>query len=117
MMMTLSPMSMLGVKVGKCLPRRCSATMEARRPTTRLVRREDPSSRIGVQNGHSARFLQRSGDSGSVETVLCRTTSKIDTSVPVTSPAPPVAYERFQNTYPPPVEPEYSASSPHRSEI
>src|SRR3954465_13020081 len=33
-MMTLSPSSTWGVKVGLCLPRGGGATMEARRPTT-----------------------------------------------------------------------------------
>jgi hypothetical protein len=36
MMMTLSPMSMCGVKVGLCLPRRRMATSVASRPTTRF---------------------------------------------------------------------------------
>src|SRR3546814_4398933 len=34
MMMTLSPQSTCGVKIGLCLPRRILATMLARRPTT-----------------------------------------------------------------------------------
>src|SRR5258707_58333 len=35
MMMTLSPQSTCGVNVGRCLPRKRRATIEASRPTTR----------------------------------------------------------------------------------